>query len=374
VMASIPCALSTWVGLGSVPAVQLKLADTLGMSRAARLLRVAAPSAAPHIVAGLRLAAVYVVVGVIAMEFVAAPSGLGYRIRYLYEIFDDTGMYAYVAIVLVLAVALAAALAALEYLVAAHRARPRGVSEPPPDAPRPGVRGLAAIAAVLVAAWWVVGAVNLVVPTPPATVAALGGLLDDPEFRTHLWATAGKVAAAAVLGTALGAAAGFALGRVTLLRRLLQAYLDALNAVPKLVLYPALVGILGFGPTSQVAMGALFAFFPVMTNVSVGAQSVPPVLDDLARSLGLGRVRRLATVVVPAIRRPLLVGCRLGTSLAVIGVVVSEIVATRTGLGRVVMRTYGQGQYEEMMAVILTMVTLASLLALGLRSLERRVR
>ena len=40
------------------------------------------------ILAGLKLSMVYAVVGVVAMEFIAAQVGLGARIQYYYEAFD----------------------------------------------------------------------------------------------------------------------------------------------------------------------------------------------------------------------------------------------------------------------------------------------
>ncbi|KXF50362.1 ABC transporter permease [Rhodococcus sp. SC4] len=114
IMAAIPMALNTAVGLKGMPPVYMKLARSLKASPRQTLFAVAIPAAGPFIVAGLRLAVVYALIGTIAMEFTTAQAGLGYRIRYLYEIFDNTAMFAYIVVVLILSCVLTVILALVE--------------------------------------------------------------------------------------------------------------------------------------------------------------------------------------------------------------------------------------------------------------------
>jgi NitT/TauT family transport system permease protein len=102
VMAAIPMALNTWVGLSGIRKVYLNLARSLCLTRWQMVRQVALPAAAPMIIAGATLAAIYALIGVVAMEFMVAQQGLGYRIRYRYESFDNDGMYFYITSVLVL--------------------------------------------------------------------------------------------------------------------------------------------------------------------------------------------------------------------------------------------------------------------------------
>ncbi|OMC35935.1 ABC transporter permease [Mycobacterium sp. GA-1841] len=123
IMAAIPMALNTAVGLNTMPPVYLKLARSLKASPQQTLFAIAIPAAGPFIVAGLRLAVVYALIGTIAMEFTTAQAGLGYRIRYLYEIFDNNAMFAYIAVVLVLSCILTVLLAAVERVLLRGRNR-----------------------------------------------------------------------------------------------------------------------------------------------------------------------------------------------------------------------------------------------------------
>ncbi|MGV9802561.1 ABC transporter permease [Mycobacterium sp. NPDC003449] len=123
VMAAIPMALNTAVGLNSMPPVYMKLARSVTASPRQTLFAIAIPAAGPFIVAGLRLAVVYALIGTIAMEFTTAQAGLGYRIRYLYEIFNNNEMFAYIAVVLVLSCILTALLAVVERVLLRGRNR-----------------------------------------------------------------------------------------------------------------------------------------------------------------------------------------------------------------------------------------------------------
>ena len=121
VVVAIPVLLNTWIGFQAIPTVYHKLARSLGCGPARRLWQVLLPAALPQILAGVRIGASLAVVGITSMEFLLAPAGLGFRVRYLYEYFEQAEMWAYVAIIFVIAAAFMAAASAAENAV--QRAR-----------------------------------------------------------------------------------------------------------------------------------------------------------------------------------------------------------------------------------------------------------
>lgn len=102
-MATIPMALNTWIGLVTVRPVYWALAASLECTRSETLFRIALPAAAPIIFAGVRLAAIYSLIASVAMEFLLAPNGLGFQIRYRYELFEQPTMFVYVIVVFLIA-------------------------------------------------------------------------------------------------------------------------------------------------------------------------------------------------------------------------------------------------------------------------------
>src|SRR5262249_30261837 len=122
----------------------------------------------------------------------------------------------------------------------------------------------------------------LFVPAPSAVASALvrisGGAL------AGLADTLGKTAVAYVLSVVLGVSAGIVVGSVRLLRDVLSPYVIALYGIPKILILPWIVLLLGYGTTPALFYGVLHGFFPVMVLVMGGGPDVGPTLVTLARS------------------------------------------------------------------------------------------
>jgi NitT/TauT family transport system permease protein len=97
-------------GFDRVPAVLRKTARVHRLGRVATIRRVVLPSAAPHIFNGIKLAVAYAFVGVLGAEFILSTGGIGYRIAYAFNDFDNRRMYALVVLILVVVSVVNAAL------------------------------------------------------------------------------------------------------------------------------------------------------------------------------------------------------------------------------------------------------------------------
>lgn len=106
VAALIPVALNTMVGLRSVEPVLPRMGVSVRCSRWQLYRKVLLPAAIPLAIPGVRLGFIYAFVATIAMEFIIADEGLGYRIGYDYRLYDIPQMYGliiFVALVSILA-------------------------------------------------------------------------------------------------------------------------------------------------------------------------------------------------------------------------------------------------------------------------------
>ena len=72
------------------------------------------PSAAPHLVTGVKLAVAYSVIGIVAGEFILATSGIGKRIAFSYDNFDNKTMYGMLLLLLIGVMIINGALSAWE--------------------------------------------------------------------------------------------------------------------------------------------------------------------------------------------------------------------------------------------------------------------
>jgi NitT/TauT family transport system permease protein len=115
--------LSILAGLDRVPRVMRKVARVHRLSRVEEVRLITLPSAAPHLVTGLKLAFAYSFIGIIAGEFILSGGGLGYSIAYAYESFENRKMYALMLFVLLIAIGVNGALHVWDGRLARRRGR-----------------------------------------------------------------------------------------------------------------------------------------------------------------------------------------------------------------------------------------------------------
>jgi NitT/TauT family transport system permease protein len=93
--------VNTMLGLDHVPAAVDKAGLILRLDSVRQLILIRLPAAAPHFVTGIRLAVAYSVIGIVAGEFILATSGMGKRIAFAYDNFDNRTMYGMLLLLLI---------------------------------------------------------------------------------------------------------------------------------------------------------------------------------------------------------------------------------------------------------------------------------
>lgn len=89
-----PVLLNTISGLGSVDALQLDTAAVYRLTFWQRITRVMLPAASPQIVAGARQALQVSILLMVASEFIASTSGVGFELLQAQQQFDGPAMWA----------------------------------------------------------------------------------------------------------------------------------------------------------------------------------------------------------------------------------------------------------------------------------------
>ena len=106
--------VNTMIGLDRVPRVIGCTASVMRLDPIRRLLLMRLPAAAPHLVTGIKLAVAYSVIGIVAGEFILATAGIGKRIAFGYQDFDNKTMYGMLLLLLLLVTAVNGALSRWE--------------------------------------------------------------------------------------------------------------------------------------------------------------------------------------------------------------------------------------------------------------------
>ena len=243
-----------------------------------------------------------------------------------------------------------------------HRHRRAGMSE----ATNSSVvwRGTAASVALLIvflAAWqWGPGLLRI----PPFIIPPLSMVAEEAVrmwhvsgLAFHTGVTAAEVLAGFILGSLLGAFIGYLIGMSPTAEFALSPYILALQIAPKVAFAPLFILWMGFTVYPKILVAILIVFFPVMVNVLTAIRTVDPDLINLARAFKASRAQIFWKIEFPASLPPLFAGLRIGSTLAVVGVVVGELVGGNMGLGYLL--SFGEGQANTAMVFVsIVMLTL----------------
>lgn len=218
---------------------------------------------------------------------------------------------------------------------------------------------------------------EFVVPAPSEVYSALGDILGDLFTGGQVWEnfliTAQEVVLGFVLAIALGLSFGVLTAETAFGRRVLQPFIIALYAVPKVALAPILVAWFGFGMTPKVILAAIIAFFPLMIDTAAGLYSVGEDDDKLFRSLRASRWQRFWKLKTRSALPFVFAGLKSAAVLAVIGVLVAEYLGGGKGLGALVDMAATQLALDRVFAYVIVLTVLSYALYLLVDLAERKI-
>ena len=208
----------------------------------------------------------------------------------------------------------------------------------------------------------------------PAPSAILSELASAPSWYL---ANAARTIGATLLGFSgalvVGALAAVGIVYSRFLENTLYTLLIALNSVPKVALAPLFIIWLGTGLASKVAISFLIALFVIVVDTVLGLRSVDPDAVDLFRSMRGRGMQTLLWLRVPNALPHLFSGMKVAVSLALVGAIAGEFVASQAGLGYVILAAQGTFETTRVFAAIVLLGILGTVLFFIVDFIERVV-
>ena len=202
-------------------------------------------------------------------------------------------------------------------------------------------------------------------PAPTDIAVALWRLTVSGALWQNLSVSLLRIGFGWIIGSALGFAAGLAMGLSSRARAVGMPLVSALYPIPKIALLPLLILWLGIGEAPKIATIAAGVFFPTAIAAFSGVDAVPRSLIRMAQSFDLPMAAILRKVVLPAALPSILAGCRISVSTALLLVVSAEMIGAEFGLGAFLLAEGNLSRPDELMAG----VVVVSLLGLGFGAL-----
>jgi NitT/TauT family transport system permease protein len=189
----------------------------------------------------------------------------------------------------------------------------------------------------------------------------------------HLGITLLETALAFVIGSVLGLAMGLWLGLSPSAALLLDPYITAMNAMPRVVLAPIFMVWFGLGIWSKVALGVTLVFFIVFFNVYQGVKEVSPVVLNNTVMLGANRKQLLRYVYLPSATSWVFSSLHTSVGMAFVGAVVGEYLGSASGVGYLIQQAEGAFDINTVFAGILVLTACALVLDFAVTKMERRL-
>lgn len=187
-----------------------------------------------------------------------------------------------------------------------------------------------ALAVLLLAGWeaavWRYETPQYILPAPSVIGTTLAA--EWPELKSAWLVTLSTMTAALASAVILGVSFAALMASSRLVEQTFFPYAVALQVTPLIAVAPFIVLLVGFEHVwwAQLLCSWIVAFFPILSNTTIGLRSADPGLRDLFALYHARLPQRLALLLAPSALPYFLAGLKVSANLALVGAVVAEFV------------------------------------------------
>jgi NitT/TauT family transport system permease protein len=210
---------------------------------------------------------------------------------------------------------------------------------------------------------------------PPLTSIAtsLVAGLRSGELPDAFGQTVYVMAVGYAVGVVCAIVLGLAMVKLRAARAILGPWVELLRPIPISAIVPPLILLLGLDDALKIFAVAFSVFFPVLVNTIAGVRAVDPVAIDVGRTLRVGRLAMVRSVIIPASLPYILAGMRISLPLALIVAVTTEMISGSAGIGYYLIIMQYAMRPADMYAAVFLLALLGYALNAAFLMVERRL-
>lgn len=218
---------------------------------------------------------------------------------------------------------------------------------------------------------WLGGISDIVLPKPSQIFATL--VARAPALWPHTVQTLYTTLFGFSLGVLVGVALGVLVGSSKTAYDTAYPLLVGFSSIPKVAVVPIFVLWFGSGTVPAVLTSMVISIFPVVVNVATGLATTEPELEDVLKSLGAKKREVLWNVGLPRAMPYFFASLKVAVTLAFVGTVLSETVASNRGIGNVMMVASSNFDVPLVFAGLVILAILGVILYLLFAAIELRL-
>jgi len=197
---------------------------------------------------------------------------------------------------------------------------------------------------------------------PPPTMVLARLTENFSLIMKHTYPTTIETLLAFGISIPLGIALAALLVYSTVAQQALYPNIIFFQLIPKIALAPLFIVWLGIGPSSRITFSVFICFFPILIATAAGLRAVETNMLRLCRSLRMSEWQVLVRIRFPTSPPYIFSGMKISVTLAIIGVVVGEFIASQQGLGYLILFASSRQQTDLALACIAVLCVVGLLL------------
>jgi ABC-type nitrate/sulfonate/bicarbonate transport system permease component len=191
---------------------------------------------------------------------------------------------------------------------------------------------------VLLCVWEALGDRSSPIAPPPQTwLASASTMLAMGELQLAILATLKTVVLSTFIAGVAGTVIGAILGARPAISDAVAPTLEFVRSVPPPTIVPVAMLLIGSGDVLGTTVVSLAALWPILLNVLHATRSIHPTLVNAGHTLRISTRSKVMNIYVPSILPSVIAGGRVAVPLAIIVALLVEMLATRPGIGRMLL-------------------------------------
>jgi NitT/TauT family transport system permease protein len=212
---------------------------------------------------------------------------------------------------------------------------------------------------------------DIILPRPSQIITTL--VQRWPALMPHTVQTLYTTSLGFAIGVGIGVVLGVVIGSSKLAYDTAYPLLVGFSSIPKVAVVPIFVLWFGAGTVPAVLTSAIICVFPVVVNVATGLATTEPELEDVLRTMKASKFDILWNVGLPRAMPYFFASLKVAVTLAFVGTVISETVASNRGIGNMMMIASSNFNVPLVFAGLFILAGLGIALYAAFSIVERRV-
>jgi NitT/TauT family transport system permease protein len=213
------------------------------------------------------------------------------------------------------------------------------------------------------------GVSDIVLPRPSQVLYTLYDRW--PALMPHAAQTLYTTLVGFAIGVAIGVVLGVLVGSSKLAYDTTYPLLVGFSSTPKVAVVPIFVLWFGAGTVPAILTSIAISIFPVVVNVATGLATTEPELEDVLRTLKAKKLDILWNVGLPRAMPYFFASLKVAVTLAFVGTVLAETVASNRGIGNMMMIASSNFNVPLVFAGLFILATLGISLYVGFSVAEK---